>query len=158
MRRRGSNATPDRRSTAGIAVCLAAWLAVGNVSHVKAAEQPPAAAAPARLPDQRQRLTELSYVLGESHALRRACLGPSDRLWYDRMQRLLLVEAPDKAFRQVLVERFNAGFLAAGAEFPRCTPDSRAAARDAAERGKALADRMAAGTPTGRGSGGGGGT
>jgi predicted secreted protein len=58
------------------------------------------------------------------------------------MQHLLLIETPETAFRRVLVERFNAGFLAAGAEFPRCSPESRAAAHDAAERGKGLADRL----------------
>jgi uncharacterized protein (TIGR02301 family) len=161
MRHRRPDGRPAHRFPAAIGVGLTALLAAGTAGPGQAAkapaQPPPAAAVPARLPDQRQKLTELSYVLGQSHALRRACLGPSDRLWYDRMQRLLLVEAPDKAFRQVLVERFNAGFLAAGAEYPRCTPDSRAAARDAAERGKALADRMAAGTPAGRTSGGGGG-
>jgi len=121
-----------------------AALAVAGGSPVLAGD--PAPSAPVRTPDQRQVLTDLSYVLGESHSLRRACLGPSDRQWYDRMQHLLVVEAPDKAFRQVLVERFNAGFLAAGAEFPRCSPDSRAAARDAADRGKGLAERLTAGT------------
>ena len=127
----------------GLAAGLAALACAGG-SPVRAGDPAPAPA-PARAPDQRQVLTDLSYVLGESHALRRACLGPSDRQWYDRMQRLLVVEAPDKAFRQVLVERFNAGFLAAGAEFPRCSPDSRAAARDAADRGKGLAEKLTAG-------------
>ena len=120
-----------------------AALACAGGSPVRAGDPAPVPA-PVRAPDQRQVLTDLSYVLGESHALRRACLGPSDRQWYDRMQRLLVIEAPDKAFRQLLVERFNAGFLAAGSEFPRCSPDSRAAARDAADRGKGLAERLTA--------------
>ena len=138
--------TTQRRNGPGVAafglaavLCLAAATGAATASAGTGAATPPL---PARSPDQRQVLTDLSYGLGESHALRRTCLGPSDRQWYDRMQRLLLIEAPDADFRRVLVERFNAGFLAAGGEFPRCTPDSRAAAHDAAERGKDLADRL----------------
>ena len=119
---------------------LAAALCLALSGTAQAGPQTPPLTA--RSPEQRQVLTDLSYVLGESHALRRTCLGPSDRQWYDRMQHLLLIEVPDTTFRRVLVERFNAGFLAAGGEFPRCTPDSRAAAHDAAERGKGLADRL----------------
>lgn len=122
------------------ALGLAAALCLALSGSAQAGPQTPTLAA--RSPEQRQVLTDLSYVLGESHALRRTCLGPSDRQWYDRMQHLLMIEVPEPTFRRVLVERFNAGFLAAGAEFPRCSPDSRAAAHDAAERGKSLADRL----------------
>ncbi len=136
-----------RRGVTVLALTGSLWLAAvtGGAAagtSTGTAMGPPALPLTARSPEQRQVLTDLSYVLGESHALRRTCLGPSDRQWYDRMQHLLLMEAPDPTFRRVLVERFNAGFLAAGTEFPRCTPDSRAAAHDAADRGKGLADRL----------------
>ena len=134
-------ASTRRRIRQGLPVLgLAAALCLALSGRAQAGPQAPALAA--RSPEQRQVLTDLSYVLGESHALRRTCLGPSDRQWYDRMQHLLMIEVPEPTFRRVLVERFNAGFLAAGAEFPRCSPDSRAAAHDAAERGKTLADRL----------------
>jgi uncharacterized protein (TIGR02301 family) len=96
-----------------------------------------------RTPDQRQALADLAYVLGEAHALRRLCLGPADAVWYDRMQRLLMIEAPEPSFRAKLASGFNAGFLAAQAEHSACSDASRAAERAAAERGRALSNSLA---------------
>jgi uncharacterized protein (TIGR02301 family) len=95
------------------------------------------AAAPSapRTPDQRQALADLAYVLGEAHALRRLCLGSTDAVWYDRMQRLLMIEAPEPSFRAKLASGFNAGFLAAQAEHSACNDASRAAERRSSVRG-----------------------
>jgi uncharacterized protein (TIGR02301 family) len=98
-----------------------------------------------RAPDQRQTVIDLAYVLGESHALHRACAGPDDNTWRARMGRLLGIEAPDAAYKQRLTESFNAGFVAKRAEFPTCSVKSQAAARAAAARGRDLARRLAMG-------------
>jgi len=105
----------------------------------------PAFAEPSSAPDPRQRqsVVDLAYVLGEAHALHRACAGGEDNTWRGRMGRLLQIEAPDQAFRQRLMASFNAGFLARNAEFPRCTLKAAAAERTAAARGRDLSRRLA---------------
>jgi len=101
----------------------------------------PAAAIP-RSPEQRQILVELAYVLGESHALRRVCLGPTDGQWYERMNRLVGLEGGDPIFRQRLIDRFNAGFQAAQTDYPVCNGQSRIAAQSSAARGKTLSETL----------------
>jgi len=96
-----------------------------------------------RPPAQRQTLTDLAYVLGESHALRQACLGPLDQFWRARMLRMVDAEAPDPAFNTRLHNAFNAGFSSAQAQYPTCGADSRKAEAAAAARGQALAASLA---------------
>ncbi len=98
-----------------------------------------AAAAQERSPAQRQVLSDLAYVLGESHALRQACEGASDQYWRDRMSQMLQIETVDEAFDRTLRETFNTGFSAAQAEFPTCDDRTRAEAAAIARRGAALA-------------------
>jgi uncharacterized protein (TIGR02301 family) len=106
-----------------------------------------AQAAPAfaqdRPPAQRQTLTDLAYVLGQSHALRQACLGATDQFWRVRMLHLVDAEAPDPAFNTRLNNAFNAGFSSAQAQYPACGADSRKAEAAAAARGQALAASLA---------------
>ncbi len=92
----------------------------------------------------RQVVVQLAYTLGEAHALRRLCAGPQDSTWYARMQRLESQEAADDAARAQLVESFNAGFAARQAQFVDCSRRSRATERVVAQRGAALAARLAA--------------
>ena len=98
----------------------------------------------ARAPEQRQTVADLAYVLGEAHALHRLCAGAEDNTWRGRMSRLLQVEAPDSAYRQRLLNSFNAGFVARNAEFKTCTNKSAAAERETAGRGRSLSRRLAA--------------
>jgi uncharacterized protein (TIGR02301 family) len=105
---------------------------------------PRLASAQERTPADRQAMSDLAYVLGESHALRQACLGQTDQLWRERMQSVLEVEAPDQAFNLRLRNTFNAGFAAAQAEFPKCDDRSKAQAEKIARRGKALSERLSA--------------
>jgi uncharacterized protein (TIGR02301 family) len=99
-----------------------------------------------RPPEQRQMVIDLAHVLGEVHALHRACAGDDDNLWRAQMSRLLKVEAPDAAYKRSLTQSFNAGFVTAQAEFPACTDKSQSAEQAAEERGRALARRLAAPT------------
>ena len=92
-----------------------------------------------RTPVQRQTLTELAYVLGESHALRQDCQGQADQYWRLRMSQLLQAETPDEAFDRSLRENFNTGYAAAQAQFPMCDDRSQAEAARLARRGAALA-------------------
>ena len=100
-----------------------------------------------RTPVQRQTLTELAYVLGQSHALRQVCMGASDQFWRERMTRLVRNEAPDPAFDTRLRDSFNAGFSQAQAQYTACGPESRAAEARSANRGKALSSTLARATP-----------
>ena len=92
----------------------------------------------------RQVVVQLAYTLGEAHALHRLCTGPGDATWYARMQRLEAQEAADAAARAQLVESFNAGFAARQAQFVACGRRSRTTERAVAQRGAALARRLAA--------------
>jgi uncharacterized protein (TIGR02301 family) len=96
-----------------------------------------------RTPTQRQTLTDLAYVLGQSHALRQACQGQNDQFWRGRMLKMVEAEAPDPAFNTRLNNAFNAGFSSAQAQYPACGPDSRRAEAAAAAHGQALASSLA---------------
>ncbi|WP_297513088.1 TIGR02301 family protein [uncultured Caulobacter sp.] len=95
-----------------------------------------------RAADERQRLLDLSYVLGESHALRQVCQGETDQFWRSRMVRLTEVEQADQAFDAQMRERFNTGFASRRSEFPLCDEASRKAEAAAARRGQALAQKL----------------
>ena len=88
-------------------------------------------------------MVQLAYSLGEAHALHRLCAGPGDATWYVRMQHLESEEAADDSARAQLVESFNAGFTARQGQFVSCSRRSRAAERAVAQRGAALARRLA---------------
>jgi uncharacterized protein (TIGR02301 family) len=98
-----------------------------------------------RSPAQRQTLTELAYVLGQSHALRQACQGVGDQYWRARMSQLLQSETPDETFERGLREAFNTGYAAAQAQFSKCDASSQAESAQVARRGATLA--RAAGKP-----------
>lgn len=91
---------------------------------------------------ERQRLLDLAYALGQSHALRQACEGEGDQYWRSRMVRLTEVEQADQAFDVQLRERFNTGFAASRSEHPVCDEASRKAEQQTARRGQALAQRL----------------
>ena len=119
-----------------LALALGLAIAPGSTDGQRPPEQRP--------PEQRQAVIDLAYVLGESHALHRACAGDQDNTWRARMARLIQAEGADGAYKQRLTESFNAGFVAQHAEFPTCTRKSQAEERSAAERGRQLARRLAA--------------
>lgn len=96
-----------------------------------------------RGPAERQRLLDLAFTLGESHALRQLCEGPSDQYWRARMVRLAEVEKADQAFDAQLRDRFNTGFAARQGEFPTCDEASRRAEQTSARHGQALAAKLA---------------
>jgi uncharacterized protein (TIGR02301 family) len=106
-----------------------------------------AAALSVRSPEQRQTLVDLAYVLGEAHALRQACKGPDDQTWRTTMSRMVQVEAPDTPLKRRMVDSFNAGFMTRQAEHAACGPETTEAERATAERGRALAGRLAGEPP-----------
>ena len=95
-----------------------------------------------RAADERQRLLDLAYALGESHALRQACQGEGDQFWRSRMVRLTEVEQADQAFDAQLRERFNTGFASRRSEYPACDEASRKAEQAAARKGQALSHKL----------------
>ena len=122
-------------------------LAFGLALTPPAALAQPAASQPtaAPSPQQRQMVVDLAYVLGEAHALHRLCAGADDNTWRGRMGRLIKAEAPDPAYRQQLMNSFNAGFSAERAEFTTCTLKSADMERTVAAKGRGIARRLAAG-------------
>lgn len=91
--------------------------------------------------DQRQRLLELAYALGEGHALRQACEGEGDQSWRARMMRLVQVERAGAMLEAQLRERFNAGFVMRRGQ--ACDAASRKAEAEVARRGQDLALKLA---------------
>jgi uncharacterized protein (TIGR02301 family) len=90
-------------------------------------------------------LTELSQVLGESHALRQACEGPQDQTWREWMSRLLETEKPDDGLERRMRNAFNAAYYGAQARYPVCDAAAKAQAARAAARGKALSRQVRGG-------------
>jgi len=115
-----------------VALLIAAF-AVAGAAPVLAQEREPA---------ERQRLLDLAYTLGESHALRQTCEGTSDQYWRSRMVRLTEVEQAEQGFDAQLRERFNVGFAARQGEFPLCDASSRKAEQQSARKGQALALKL----------------
>lgn len=101
------------------------------------------ASAQERSPALRQSLIDLSYVLGEAHALRQACEGLQDQYWRSQMSEMMRTEQPDEMLERRLRESFNTGFATRQAQFPVCTPGARRAEAAAMARGRALASHLA---------------
>jgi uncharacterized protein (TIGR02301 family) len=87
-------------------------------------------------------MLDLAYVLGEAHGLKQAC-APDDQTWRERMQRMLEVEAPDADFEARLTTRFNDGFTARHAQYPKCDPRAARLEAKIAAQGEALAKALA---------------
>ena len=95
-----------------------------------------------RPPDAVKALVALSRVLGESHAIRRACEGTQDQSWRGRMQQLLDVEDPDVALKARLSVAFNDAFNEGRALYPKCSALARAEGRRIARTGRTLSERL----------------
>ena len=102
-----------------------------------------AAESQGNLPVRRETVVDLAYVLGEMHALQRLCAGPDDDSWRAKMTRLMEIEKPDDLYRRRLTTRFNDGYMDGSAGFTACDPESQAAERAMAEKGRALSRRLA---------------
>lgn len=96
-----------------------------------------------RTPQQRQTLVALARVMGESQALRQACLGAGDQHWRSRFTSLVDNEQPDEDFAKVLAGAFNAGVAMGRKSFSDCSPTTREAQFSVAERGRELASDLA---------------
>lgn len=103
------------------------------------------AAAQEREPVQRQTLLDLSYVLGEAHALRQICNGEDDQFWRDRMMSMLSAEDADFNFSERLRGAFNTGFVGRQARHLQCSSEVRQDEALVSARGQALARRLAQG-------------
>lgn len=113
---------------------LALALGVATAGHALAQDRSPAL---------RQSLIDLSYVLGEAHALRQACQGLQDQYWRSQMSEMMRTEQPDETLERRLRESFNTGFATRQGQFPVCTPGARRAEAAAMARGRILASRLA---------------
>lgn len=91
---------------------------------------------------ERQRLLDLAYTLGESHALRQVCQGETDQYWRSRMVRLTEVEQADQAFDAQMRERFNTGFASRRSEYPICDEASRKAEQQISRKGQSQAQKL----------------
>lgn len=114
-------------------ILAAVALALGPVSGALAQDRSPA---------ERQKLLDLAFTIGESHALRQVCEGADDQYWRSRMVRLTEVEKADQAFDAQLRDRFNTGYAARQGEFPQCDDASRRAEQQVARKGQGLAAKL----------------
>lgn len=119
----------------GVALAFLAWAAF-------------AAQAP-RSPQQTEIVLRLAETLGRTHALRQVCQGDENGSWYDRMQTLLRLEAPEGSngaadLRRRLVERFNVGFNDEKAKFADCGRETQVEAQRLSEAGRADAALLSA--------------
>jgi len=119
---------------AGVLIITGLWAGLLALSGPAAAQERP--------PADRQSLLELARVLGESHAIRRACVSEDDLEWRNRMEQLLAVEAPDQAFKIRLILAFNNGFAAGQSGKATCNAQLRTQAVTLARRGQALAKAL----------------
>lgn len=90
-------------------------------------------------------LVALAEVLGQSHALRQACAGPTDQYWRARMMRLMDVERPDKTLEARLTAAFNDGYASRRALFKACSVQATRAEAAAAARGRTIAAQLSHG-------------
>ena len=97
-----------------------------------------------RGPAERQILVDLSYVIGEAHALRQTCSGEGDQFWRNRMLTMLEAEDADRSFSERLRAAFNGGFIARRQMHPVCVRETRAAEDQVSAKGQDLARRLAA--------------
>lgn len=95
-----------------------------------------------RSPEMAQTLSDLSRVLGESHALRQACEGGDDQYWRNRMNRLVETEGGDEALEARLKGSFNAGFAEGQRLYRGCDDSTRRAQGLMALRGRELATTL----------------
>lgn len=102
----------------------------------------PGALAQDRGPAERQKLLDLAFTIGESHALRQLCRGADDQYWRSRMVRLTEVEKADQAFDAQLRDKFNTGFAARQGQFTQCDDASRQAEQQVARKGQALSAKL----------------
>lgn len=95
-------------------------------------------------------LVQLSGVLGEAHALRQVCNGPSDAFWYNRMLQLLQTEALNSlpmdderfVFAEQLRKTFNAGYEFRQNRHRSCDSLARQAEDEVTSRGGDLAGQL----------------
>ena len=138
----GERRDPDHKARRHT-ICARAFAGVSGFLLVVVLAFP--ALAQERSPAQRQTLNALSYVLGQSHALRQACEGEGDQMWRSWMSRLLETESPDDAFERRMRDSFNTGYYAAQARFPHCDAASKAEAQTVTAKGKALTRQLGRG-------------
>jgi uncharacterized protein (TIGR02301 family) len=102
-----------------------------------------AASAQERPVEMRQTLVDLTRVLGESHALRKACEGADDQYWRSRMSRLVEAEQAEPELETKMRDSFNAGFAEARRLYQGCDDGVRRAQGLMAARGRELSTTLA---------------
>ena len=85
----------------------------------------------------------LASVLGQLHYLDFACNGRQSQTWRQAMVELLAQEAPARgAFRERLVENFNAGFRRLERRRVRCGAETELERERLARQGQALSEQL----------------
>lgn len=81
----------------------------------------------------------LAAILGSMHFLRTLCGDAEAGIWRDKMQALIVAQAPNEADRQRLVASFNSGYRAFESTYRHCTPAARVAVSRYQSEGATLA-------------------
>jgi uncharacterized protein (TIGR02301 family) len=119
---------------------LASMLALALAGGA-AAQEEPAAPAPAELPPPiyEDKLLRLAEILGSLSFLRDLCGDDDGSAWRAEMSTLLAAEEPGPQRRQRLVASFNHGFETFNAVYRSCTPSAKRAIARYLSEGEALA-------------------
>lgn len=101
------------------------------------------AGALARQPADPYPVEALAGIMGELHFLSFHCEGRDAQDWRETMMELLELEAPARgAYRDRLIEAFNAGFRSQERRAPRCGAEAELETRRLANRGRSLGDQL----------------
>lgn len=89
-------------------------------------------------------LGRLSSILGSVHFLRRLCGDANADVWRQKMDEILVAQAPNEPDRQSLVAAFNSGYRAFESTYRTCTPAARLAVARYQEEGATLSREISA--------------
>lgn len=92
-----------------------------------------------------RKITRLSAILGNAHAIRTLCNGPSDQIWRVYMSHLLDAEAPEKDSRyNRFLDAFNAGYYAERQKSEKCSGQLKNKESRLAKEGQAITEKLIA--------------
>jgi len=86
-------------------------------------------------------LMRLAEVLGSIHFLRSLC-GEEESVWRDRMEALILAEAPSEERKARLIASFNRGYRAFAGVYTSCTEAAAQAVARYMKEGETLTDEI----------------
>ena len=138
------------RLTLTVVVMAALALPLGPIATARAQSDAPPAEAEAATTEETapvmpsdapymRPMGRLAAILGSMHFLRALCGDAEAGIWRDKMQALIVAQAPNEADRRRLVASFNSGYRAFESTYRHCTPAAQVAVSRYQSEGATLA-------------------